>query len=100
MDLKVIRKNNHLSQNDMAKILNTSQSNYSKYERGVLLLNEQQLKLLANHFRITLDELCDNLKPFQTEQKTTLDGLIKKIYLLNENERHAVDSFIKVYTQK
>ena len=97
MDLKKLRKDNSLSQIQMAKILNTSQSNYSKYERGAIDLNKEQLITLSNYFHITIDELCDNVKPFQkSTDNTKINNIICELNTLNDEQLIAVEAFIKV----
>ncbi len=55
--LKIIRENNKLSQKDIAKILNTTQQQYSKYELGVQLIPIDRLCILADYYQVSLDYL-------------------------------------------
>ena len=100
MNLKTLRKQHSLSQTEMAKILSTSQSNYSKYERGSIELNKDQLITLSNYFHISIDELCDNVKPFQKMSNDRLSQILEEINNLNSDELFAVEAFIKVYKNK
>ena len=55
--LKDIRKDRDLSQKDIAKILGTSQVQYSRYEMGIRLLPIDKLVILANYYNISTDYL-------------------------------------------
>lgn len=50
-----IRVEADLRQTDMAKILNVSQSNYSRWESGQELIPLPKLNLLCNHFNVSMD---------------------------------------------
>ncbi len=55
--LKDIRKDRDLSQKDIAKVLNTSQVQYSRYEMGIRLLPIDKLVILANYYNVSTDYL-------------------------------------------
>ena len=55
--LKDIRKDRDLTQKDIAKILNTSQVQYSRYEMGIRLLPIDKLVTLANYYNVSTDYL-------------------------------------------
>ncbi len=55
--LKLIREKNKLSQKDVAKILNTTQQQYSKYELGLQLIPIDRLCILADYYQVSLDYL-------------------------------------------
>ena len=57
--LKTIRLKNNLTQEDIAKILNTSQSNISSYESGKTLILTAFIFSFARHFNISLDYLTN-----------------------------------------
>lgn len=58
-NLKTIRKEKKITQNDISKYLNIDQTTYSGYETGKSEPNIETLKKLAKYFNVTLDELCD-----------------------------------------
>ena len=75
--LKKLRKEKGLTQADLAKVLNTNQSQYGKYENGKTNLTVENAKILANYFGVTLsyllgldDDSCINgskkMTPFQS----------------------------------
>ena len=55
--LKEIREDRDLSQNEVAKILNTSQVQYSRYETGIRLIPIDKLNILANFYNTSVDYL-------------------------------------------
>ena len=57
--LKNIRKDKNLTQDDIAKIINTSQSNISSYENGNTLILTAFLYNFAKHCNVSMDYICD-----------------------------------------
>lgn len=55
--IREIRKDRDLSQKDIAKILNTSQVQYSRYEMGIRLLPIDKLVKLAEYYNVSTDYL-------------------------------------------
>ncbi len=53
--LKDLREDNDLKQEDIAKILNISQTNYSKYELEKINIPVETLKKLALFYNTSLD---------------------------------------------
>lgn len=51
--------NKNLSQEELAKILNVGQQQYSKLETGVSTLNVEQLAILCNFYGVTPNDLLD-----------------------------------------
>ena len=67
MRLKEIREDKDLSQNEVAKILNTSQVQYSRYETGIRLIPIDKLNILAEFYNTSVDYLIcrtDERKPY------------------------------------
>ena len=61
-NLKIIRKKNKLTQKDLAKILNTSQSTISAYEHGKTLVLTAFIYSVCTHFSISADRICSRQK--------------------------------------
>lgn len=57
-NIKFLRKKHNLTQNDLAKLLNTSQSTISAYENGKSLVLTVFIFSLANQFNLSVDKLC------------------------------------------
>ena len=75
--LKVLRKEKGLTQADLAKVLNTNQSQYGKYENGKTNLSLENAQILSEYFGVTLSYLLGldddsgidgskNMTPFQS----------------------------------
>ncbi len=55
--LKDLREDNDLSQKEIAKLLNTTQQQYSKYELGIRLIPIDKLNILADFYQTNTDYL-------------------------------------------
>lgn len=55
--LKKLREINNLKQNDLVKVLYTSQRQISLYETGKRKLNEDQIRVICKHYKISADWL-------------------------------------------
>lgn len=63
-----------LTQSDIAKILNTTQQQYSKYELGIQIIPLEKINILANYYNTSNDYLVgrtDIRKPYP-------DSILKK----------------------
>ena len=56
--LRDMREDHDLKQEDVAKILETSQEQYSRWERGVYAMPIEHYKTLARYYNISIDYLC------------------------------------------
>ncbi len=54
-NLANIREASELKQEDMAKILGVSQSNYSRWETNKEFIPLKKLNILCNHFKVSMD---------------------------------------------
>lgn len=55
--LKIIRKFKGLTQNEVAKVLNTTQSQYGKYENGKTSISMENAKKLAEYYGVSVPYL-------------------------------------------
>ena len=55
--LKRLRKENHLSQTEIGNLLGFGQMNYSRYERGQVIISFSKLYLIAKKINVSLDYL-------------------------------------------
>lgn len=53
--LKDLREDKDLNQRDIAKILKTTQQQYSKYEIGIRLIPIDKLNILADFYKTSID---------------------------------------------
>ena len=58
-NLRSIREDNDIKQNDNATFLNVSQNTYSQYETGVISLTAEILVKLADYYGVSVDYLLD-----------------------------------------
>ena len=96
MKLKELRKQNNLSQAEIAKILNTSQQNYNRYENGKIEPDLKTLYKLADFFNVSLDYLCDrqynNKIGYIPDNKV---DVIKQLLLLNSSNLAKTQAYIQ-----
>ena len=72
--LKSLREDHDLKQEDVAKILNISQTNYSKYELGKINIPIDSLIILADFYNTSIDYLIgltDEIKPYSRSSKVS-----------------------------
>ena len=53
--LKEIREDRDYKQKDIAKLLHTTQQQYSKYELGIRVIPIEQLEKLADFYNLSID---------------------------------------------
>ena len=66
--LKDLREDKDLTQNDIAKLLNTTQQQYSKYEIGIRLIPIDKLNKLADFYQTSTDYILGRTnirKPYE-----------------------------------
>lgn len=65
--LREIREDRDLTQETIAKILNTTQQQYSKYELGFRVIPIEKLCILADYYNTSIDYLIgrtNEIKPY------------------------------------
>ena len=70
--LKNLREDKDLKQEDIAKVLNISQTNYSKYELGKINIPISSLIILSNFYNTSIDYLLgltNETKPYPRQNK-------------------------------
>lgn len=66
--IRDLREDNDLTQQQIAKLLNVSQSTYSRYENGELDIPMQTVIKLAHHYNTSVDYLV-NMTNIRTPYK-------------------------------
>ena len=69
--LRNLREDKDLNQNEIAKLLDISQTTYSRYEGGVLDIPSLSLIKLAKFYKTSIDYLVgltDEVKPYKREK--------------------------------
>ena len=72
--LKDLREDHDLKQEEIAKILNISQTNYSKYELEKVNIPISSLVVLADFYNTSIDYLIgltDEIKPYTRSSKVS-----------------------------
>ena len=72
--LKDIRENYDLKQSEIAEILKTTQSNYSRWENGTEFIPLKKLTILCNFFNINMDYAMGLSKEIKNNGKHNLDS--------------------------
>lgn len=65
--IREVREDNGYTQKDIAKVLNTTQQQYSKYELGIQIIPLEKINILANLYQTSIDYLIgrtDVRKPY------------------------------------
>ena len=57
--LKTFRKLYNIRQEDLAKVLNTTQKQISMYETHARKLIEEQIETILNHYNASIEELLE-----------------------------------------
>lgn len=104
--LRALRQEHELTQDQLAKKLDTSKSNISKYESDSIEPNMRTLVLIATYFNVSIDYLLGNSQDAETIQTSSvLDQEllnyfheIQKIALLSDNEKRFVKKFFPFVT--
>ena len=72
LNIRNIREDNDLTQEQIAKILNCSQQTYSRYETGEIRIDINQLIKLSKFYNTSVDYLLgltDEIKPYPRAKK-------------------------------
>lgn len=102
MKIKELRIKSKFSQKEIAKLLNISQSNYSKYERNEIEPDIQSLIKLADLYHVTVDYLIEHEVPYLIDKSAWPESkkeLLNMIAELNDFESEKTKSFIVGYIQ-
>ena len=74
--LRDIREDSNLKQSDMAQILKTTQSNYSRWENGTEFIPLKKLTILCNYFNVSMDYIIGITRDETGNGKHHLDNKI------------------------
>ena len=72
--LKEIREDKDYKQSDIAKVLNTTQQQYSKYELGLQVIPVERLVKLAKFYNTSVDYLIGLTNERKPYPKSILDN--------------------------
>lgn len=97
MKLKELRQKAKLSQKEMAKILNLTQSGYSAYETERVEPSLNTIIKFADYFHTTIDYVLDHEVPYLLDLSKFSQSqreIIDKIQNLSETNCNRVNDFI------
>lgn len=87
-----VRKNMHLTQKEVANMLNVSHTTYNRYESGLIEPDIGKLCKMANIFRVTVDYLLMNDIPTLTKEidESDMENIVFKYQQLDKRGKDAV----------
>ena len=97
-NLKRLRKERKLTQQQIATILNMHRSNYSKVENGERELSIESIINLADFFEMSVDELVRNpmeIRPNEKHLNELLNTQVQRLDKLDIEDKQAVYRVIK-----
>ena len=102
-NLKALRTNHHLSQNELSHVLHISQQSICKYENGRSEANETLLIKTADFFGTSVDYLLGRCNLLSSDHSPTYNSCIthEEIFHLNlyrtasKEQKQAVDILLK-----
>lgn len=105
MNLKKLRTDKNLTQTQIAKIIGTTQSVYSKYENETVSIDINSLKILSKLYNVSIDYIVDNdnrkNKTIELNLLTeTKKETIQKIVDNNEKIALKINAYIDVLTDR
>lgn len=97
--IKFFRENNELTQKEIAKMLKTSQSNYSRWENSKELIPLEKLNMFCNLFKTNMDYVLGITKSNYFNGTHTFNNLIighnlKKVRKDNNITQEQLSSFL------
>lgn len=96
--LKNLRKEKLLTQADLAKVLNTNQSQYGKYENGKTNLSIENAKILAEYFGVSIPYLLgyeENSMANKPNVTISIE-LVKELYSIREKRSSLHQEYIEL----
>lgn len=98
--IKELRLEKNISQNDLAKLLNTSQQSISFYETGKRDPDTKTLEILSGYFNVSIDyllcksnirnpeKLLNDYNSLSEESKKQLEKYIELLKIKDANDRN------------
>ena len=102
-NLKRLREDRGIKQNEIADLIGMHRSNYSKFESGQREISIAAIDKIANYFNMTIDELVHlgNAIPKEVslEDKTAVEQ-VKLIQELDQEEKNMVFKMVETFLTK
>ena len=93
-NLETIRKKANQTQKEIADILNTTQQQYSKYEKGLQELPVRHLITLANHYKLSTDQIIGR-KTAEVIISDEENYILKLFKSLNEKRKGKAELYLE-----
>ena len=88
--LKSLRKMNHMTQEELAALLNVSQQTISRYENGVHYPDIDSLIQLADFFNVPMDVLIGRSWPLPGKDNTLLEKILEPDQTVSPEEAEEI----------
>jgi len=102
-NIKRLREDRGIKQNEIADLIGMHRSNYSKIENGQREISIAAIDKIANYFNISIDELVhmgnDLPKEVSLEDKTTVEQ-VKLIQELDQEEKNMIFKMVETFLTK
>ena len=102
-NIKRLREDRGIKQNEIADLIGMHRSNYSKIESGQREISIAAIDKIANYFNMTIDELIhlgnDIPKEVSLEDKNTVEQ-VKLIQELDQEEKNMVFKMVETFLTK
>lgn len=102
-NIKRLREDRGIKQNEIADLIGMHRSNYSKIESGQREISIAAIDKIANYFNMTIDELVhlgnDIPKEVSLEDKTAVEQ-VKLIQELDQEEKNMVFKMVETFLTK
>ena len=79
LKIRELREDNNLTQKQIAKILNTTQQTYSRYESGEITIDIYSLIKLSDYYNTSIDYIVGLTNDFN--YKNSKDGIDSKCFI-------------------
>jgi transcriptional regulator with XRE-family HTH domain len=103
VNIKRLREQRGMKQNEIADLIGMHRSNYSKIESGQREISIAALDKIAQYFNISLDELVhmgdDIPKEITVEDKTTVEQ-VRLIQELEQEEKKMIFKMVETFLTK
>ncbi|MBP2634016.1 MAG: transcriptional regulator, family [Firmicutes bacterium] len=101
-NLQKLRTRNNMTQEDLGKLLNVSQSTIAYYESGKKQPSLETIIFIADYFRVSTDYLLDRINFLYTSSKLQTPefsqedlDLLRKLNSFTDTDRKEIESYIQ-----
>ena len=101
-NLQKLRTSNNMTQEDLGKLINVTQSTIAYYESGKKQPSLETIVIIADYFRVSVDYLLDRIGSLDTSsvlQTTELTqenlDLLSRLNNLTDTDRKEIESYIQ-----